>query len=69
MFRLGSSWVILSRAFHGGTELDSPESRKIDLEHEIGRLRECEQNWRAAGNQALEFNRQQLVERVFSITQ
>ena len=66
--RLGSSWVILSRAFHGGTELDSPESRKIDLEHEIGRLRECEQNWRAAGNQALELNRQQLVQRVFSIT-
>lgn len=65
--RLGSSWVILSRAFHAGAGLDNPLTRQMDLEYEIARLRECEQNWRAAGHEALEINRQQLVERVFSI--
>jgi hypothetical protein len=65
--RLGSSWVILSRAFQAGADLDSPFSRQMDLEYEIGRLRECEQNWRIAGCEALEINRQLLAERVFSI--
>jgi HpcH/HpaI aldolase/citrate lyase family len=65
--RLGSSWVILSRAFVAGASLNDPGSRQIDLEYELARLRDCEQKWRAAGISALELNRQQLVERVLSI--
>jgi hypothetical protein len=65
--RLGSSWVILSRAFHANAGLETPWARQIDLDHEIGRLRKCERKWRAAGIEDLELNRQHLVERVFSI--
>ena len=65
--RLGSDWVILSRAFHGGAADVQALRDELDLDSELARLRAVEQAFREAGTTALEENRQRLASRVFEI--
>lgn len=65
--RLGSDWVILSRAFHGGaTDVDTLRAQ-LDLPAELTRLREVEQAFREGGERALRDNQQRLSTRVFEL--
>ena len=65
--RLGSSWVILSRAFHGGADCVEALVEKLDLSDELHRLRLTENALRAGDAHLLESNRQRLEKQVFAI--
>ncbi|MEA3250991.1 MAG: aldolase/citrate lyase family protein [Pseudomonadota bacterium] len=65
--RLGSSWVILSRAFHGGADCVETLVKKLDLRDELHRLRLTENTLRAGDAHLLESNRQRLEKQVFAI--
>lgn len=65
--RLGSTWVILSRAFHGGADSVEELTGRLDLHDELQQLRLAEQQLRAGDEHVLEANRQQLEKRVFAI--
>lgn len=65
--RLGSDWVILSRAFHGGVADVQALRDELDLGSELARLRAVEQAFREADPAALEDNRARLARRVFEV--
>lgn len=65
--RLGSSWVILSRAFHGGVNSVEELASRLNLQEELNTLRLTEQRLRASGERLLEENRRCLEKKVFAI--
>lgn len=65
--RLGSSWVILSRAFHQGASTSSELMQALDFPAEIAKLREAEEDWRVSSKAALKVNQQALAECVFRL--
>ncbi|WP_280545712.1 aldolase/citrate lyase family protein [Halomonas sp. 11-S5] len=67
--RLGSHWVILSRAFHGGAESLEELQHKVDLPVEVRALRMAESRWRRADEVRLQANHRRLAERVFEMAE
>lgn len=65
--RLGSSWVILSRAFRGSATSRAELNQMCDLAADLAALRRVEKQFREASEQALEENHRRLAERVFSL--
>ncbi len=65
--RLGSSWVILSRAFHGGADRVEELTARLDLREELHRLQLAEHKLRSGDALSLESNRQCLEKQVFAI--
>lgn len=65
--RLGSSWVILSRAFHQGAGSSAELLQTLDFPGELARLREAEASWRKASPEALMANQQVLAECAFRL--
>lgn len=65
--RLGSRWVILSRAFHQGASSSAELLQTLDFPAEIARLRAAEANWRDASPEALLANQQALAECAFRL--
>lgn len=65
--RLGSTRVILSRAFHGSVASLAELTAALDLKSELSELRAIEGQWRTAGLDALESNHRQLAEITFAI--
>lgn len=65
--RLGSEWVILSRAFHQGAGSSSELLQILDFPSETAKLREAEAGWRSATAQALLANQQTLAECAFRL--
>ena len=63
--RLGSQWVILSRAFHGGAANVAELEARLQLADELAQLHRVERAFQAAGDQALHENQQRLARRVF----
>ena len=59
--RLGSQWVILSRAFHQGVSTTEQLRETLDFPAELARLRETEARWRQASPEALIANLAQLA--------
>ncbi|MEM8786987.1 MAG: aldolase/citrate lyase family protein [Pseudomonadota bacterium] len=55
--RLGSNWVILSRAFHDRADTLATLRNGIDFGAELAALRRCYAAWRRASRPALEKNR------------
>ena len=65
--RLGATWVILSRAFHGrATGLDDLPA-DFDFKAELGRLSTCYDEWTRARLEALAANREDLRRRVAGV--
>lgn len=62
--RLGSEMVILSRAFHNQATTLAELQASLDLAGEIRKLRTCEAEFRAVGQERLEENRARLQESV-----
>lgn len=67
--RLGSEWVILSRAFHGGASSVEELNSHIDLVTELQKLRAHEQTLRRAGEEALIQNHDRFVARTFALAE
>ena len=65
--RLGSQWVILSRAFHQGASSSSELLETLDFPAEISKLREAEAGWRQSSQQALLENQQALAKCAFRL--
>lgn len=65
--RLGSQWVILSRAFHQGASSSSELLHNLDFPTEIAKLREAEAHWKQASPEALLSNQQTLAECAFRL--
>lgn len=65
--RLGSSRVILSRAFHGSATTLEEFTANIDLPEELAQLRSIEDGWREAGQHELEANDRRLATITFEI--
>ncbi|MCG6656329.1 aldolase [Halomonas campisalis] len=65
--RLGSQWVILSRAFHQGASSAQQLLESLDFPAELGRLREAEAHWRQATPGELLANQQQLARSAFRL--
>src|SRR5690554_5775249 len=65
--RLGSRWVILSRAFHQGASSSAELLQTLDFPAEIAKLREAEASWREASPEALLVNQQALAECAFRL--
>lgn len=65
--RLGSRWVILSRAFHQGASSSAELLQNLDFPAEIAKLREAEASWREASPEALLVNQQALAECAFRL--
>ena len=65
--RLGSTRVILSRAFHGSAATLEELTANLDLPKELAQLRSIEDGWREAGEQELEANQRRLAEITFAI--
>ncbi|EWH01120.1 hypothetical protein Q427_15360 [Halomonas sp. BC04] len=63
--RLGSQWVILSRAFHGGAASSTELCEWLDFPSEITKLRDSECYWHQAGNVELEHNHRVLASIVY----
>ncbi|WP_209316391.1 aldolase/citrate lyase family protein [Halomonas salinarum] len=59
--RLGSRWVILSRAFHQGVRTVEQLIGTLDFPAELASLREAEAHWQHASPEALMANLQQLA--------
>ncbi len=60
--RLGSRWVILSRAFHQGASSSAELLQTLDFPAEIAKLREAEESWRQASTEDLLANQKILSE-------
>lgn len=65
--RLGSSWVILSRAFHQNSRTVEELTSNINLEEELSKLRKSEEAYSNGSNYLLELNRLNLEKRIFDI--
>lgn len=65
--RLGSTRVILSRAFHGSAATLEQLTANLDLPEELAQLRSIEDGWREASEQELEANHRRLAEITFAI--
>jgi len=65
--RLGSTRVILSRAFHGSAASLAELASALDLASELSDLRAIEAEWRSAGSDALASNRRRLAQITFAI--
>lgn len=65
--RLGSRWVILSRAFHQGASSSAELLQTLDFPAEIAKLREAEAEWRRADAAALMANQQRLGRLAYQI--
>ena len=65
--RLGSDWVILSRAFHGRAESLAELQAQIDLGAELAALRHVAAEWRAASPEALRDNHARLARKAAQI--
>jgi len=65
--RLGSQWVILSRAFHQGASSSSELLQNLDFPAEIAKLREAEAGWQQVDSQALRANQQVLAKCAFRL--
>ena len=65
--RLGSRWVILSRAFHQGACSSAELLQTLDFPAEIAKLREAEAEWRRADAAALMANQQRLGRLAYQI--
>lgn len=59
--RLGSQWIILSRAFHGGAATSADLLETLDFPAEIVKLRQAEAYWRDADASALLANQAELA--------
>lgn len=66
--RLGSEWVILSRAFHGGASSLSELRERVDLEQELNKLNQRAREWEALSSQARDANHKALATRVARMT-
>lgn len=60
--RLGSQWIILSRAFHSGAATSSALLETLDFPAEIAKLRQAEAYWHSADEASLIANQQQLAD-------
>ncbi len=65
--RLGSNWVILSRAFHQGASSSAELLQTLDFPAEIAKLREAEASWRQASPGDLLANQRVLAECAFRL--
>ena len=65
--RLGSRWVVLSRAFHGGAECLADIKAQLDLADEVSALQAVEEHFRGAGADELAANRERLIERTYAL--
>lgn len=65
--RLGSQWVILSRAFHQGAASSSALMKQLDFPAEIAKLRECQAQWQLASSKELLSNQQRLASTALDI--
>ncbi|MCE9683134.1 aldolase/citrate lyase family protein [Halomonas alkalisoli] len=59
--RLGSQWIILSRAFHAGATTSAELLERLDFPAEIAKLRQAESYWRGADAAALQANQAKLA--------
>ncbi len=59
--RLGSQWVILSRAFHKGAASSSALMEQLDFPAEISKLRDVQSQWQHASATELLANQQRLA--------
>ncbi|MEA2120509.1 aldolase/citrate lyase family protein [Halovibrio sp. HP20-50] len=59
--RLGSQWIILSRAFHAGAATSADLLETLDFPTEITKLRQAEAYWRSADESLLLDNQRQLA--------
>lgn len=60
--RLGSQWIILSRAFHSGAATSAELLETLDFPSEINKLRQAESHWRSADEASLLANQRELAE-------
>lgn len=60
--RLGSQWIILSRAFHSGAATSAALLETLDFPTEIEKLRQAETHWRSTDENTLLDNQRQLAE-------
>lgn len=60
--RLGSQWVILSRAFHSGAATSADLQNLLDFPSEIAKLRQAESYWCSADETTLLTNQRQLAD-------
>ena len=67
--RLGSSWIILSRAFHENAKSVEELADKLNLAKELEKLHQAEQALLASDEGFLESNRQRLERKVFEIAE
>ncbi|MDW7746929.1 aldolase/citrate lyase family protein [Halomonas sp.] len=65
--RLGSQWVILSRAFHLGAATSGELMEHLDFPAELARLREAETLWRRASPEEMLANQLRLSECAFRL--
>ncbi|OOC48922.1 MULTISPECIES: aldolase/citrate lyase family protein [Thioalkalivibrio] len=65
--RLGSEWVILSRAFREVVSQEDPATGAARLRGELGRLQAAEQRFRAATPEQLGENRDEVRSRIFRL--
>lgn len=65
--RLGSDWVILSRAFHGRAQSVEELQSSLDLGVEVEALREIYRDWSEQSDADLQFNRARVADRVKTI--
>ena len=66
--RLGSSWVILSRAFHQGASSSADLMGNLQFPEELMKLRDAEKRWRNAHVSEVEANHEHLARLVFAVT-
>lgn len=59
--RLGSQWIILSRAFHAGAATSADLLETLDFPAELEKLRQAETHWRRADEPSLLANQQELA--------
>lgn len=59
--RLGSQWIILSRAFHSGAATSADLLETLDFPAEIEKLRHAEAHWRSSDETSLLANQQELA--------
>ncbi|RBI66247.1 aldolase [Vreelandella sulfidaeris] len=59
--RLGSQWVILSRAFHQGAASSAALMSQLDFPDEITKLREAQARWQQASHMELMKNHQKIA--------
>jgi hypothetical protein len=59
--RLGSQWIILSRAFHSGVATSAELLETLDFPSEINKLRQAESHWRSADEASLLANQWELA--------